>query len=133
MTPEQAEAAADSYIKSCEEPEDDDIHLHPMQEVVRVGKVARFRENKLVSLLLEVAGKNGTGLNEIALMNAKGLVSDADAIQLMQLIGYSVSGYGDLTYIQRHATKALMPADQAVMDLPPYEVVERLAGVADED
>ena len=132
MTPQEADDAASSYLASCEEPKDDDIYLHPMQEVVRVGRVARFRENKLVSMLLDVASKNGLSLNDIAMLSAKGEVEDADVIQLMQLIGYSVSGYGDLTYIQRHMTKALMPADQAVMDLPPYEVVDRLAQVTDE-
>jgi hypothetical protein len=129
MTPEEASSAADAYLESCREPENDDIHLHPMQEVVRVGKVPRFRENKLISILLAEAEKSGFDLNTVALMNARGEVEDHDVIQLMQLIGYSVSGYGDLTYVQRHQTKALVPADEAADALPPYEVVERLAGI----
>ena len=131
MTPEEADRAAESYLAQSREPEDDDIHLHPMQEVVWVGKVARFRENKLVSMLLDAAAKSGMDLNAIAMLSAKGDVEDADVIQLMQLIGYSVSGYGDLTYVQRHETKALQPADEAAANLPPYEVVDRLGALSD--
>lgn len=66
---------------------------HPMQPVVIAGDgCARFKENKIVTYLPEVARINGVGLNEIAI---KGFDQD-DYSQLMQLIGYSVSGYGDL-------------------------------------
>ncbi len=80
MTPEEASSAADAYLESCREPENDDIHLHPMQEVVRVGKVPRFRENKLISILLAEAEKSGFDLNTVALMNARGEVEDHDVM-----------------------------------------------------
>ncbi len=57
---------------------------------------ARFQENKLVCFLLNWSSGRGMSLNDLAL-----LPFDADdRSQLAQLIGYSVSGYGDLSYAQ---------------------------------
>jgi len=53
--------------------------------------VIRFRENRIIRLLLDGGPFD---LNQIALM----AFSDQERQQLAQLIGYSVSGYGDLTY-----------------------------------
>lgn len=62
-----------------------------MQPVVLDGDgTPRFKENKLVHFLLKT-GPND--LNKLAAMPW----SDEDYDQLMQLIGYSTSGYGDLT------------------------------------
>ena len=58
-----------------------------MQKVVK----GRFRENKIVSHLLETY----TDMNKIAMMD----FSDEDRMQFAQLIGYSVSGYSDLSYV----------------------------------
>lgn len=68
---------------------------HPMQPIEFDGKgVVRFRENRIVRHLLDFAKPRGCGLNEIARME----FSQDDRMQLAQLIGYSVSGYGDLGY-----------------------------------
>lgn len=71
------------------------MKLHPQQEIV-IGPmgVIRFRENKIISYL-QRSGK--LNLNEIARMN----FPREDRIQLAQLIGYSVSGFGDLSYVPR--------------------------------
>lgn len=69
------------------------FHPHVQQEIVWVNGVLRFRMNELVNRLVEEAG-NGKGLNYIAGLEA----SIEDRAQLAQLIGYSVSGYGDLSY-----------------------------------
>ena len=53
--------------------------------------VIRFRENRIIRLLLDGGPFD---LNQIALM----AFSDQERQQLAQLIGYSVSGYSDLTY-----------------------------------
>lgn len=68
-------------------------HRHPMQEVV-IAKdgIVRFRENAIVRFLLDNGPNN---LNKIAMMD----FSKDDREQLAQLIGYSISGYGDLPYI----------------------------------
>lgn len=54
--------------------------------------VLRFKENKIVTYLLE---NGGIDLNQIA---AKGF-NVADEEQFAQLIGYSHSGFGDLSYV----------------------------------
>jgi hypothetical protein len=54
--------------------------------------VLRFRENKIVSFLLD------HGLHD---MNALSLMqfSDEDRAQFAQLIGYSLSGFAELPYV----------------------------------
>lgn len=69
-----------------------DLSWHPMQAVYRDKEgVVRFRPNKIIEWLLD---NKRFSLNEIAYMDFK----DEDRMQLAQLIGYSVSGFGDLSY-----------------------------------
>ena len=56
------------------------------------GKI-RFKENKIVRDLLDFVTKNGFGLNQIAMKD----YSIDDREQLHQLIGYSLSGFGELS------------------------------------
>lgn len=67
---------------------------------------ARFKENKLVSFLLDYCQGKGMGLNEIVRMPW----AKEDYEQVMQLIGYSVGGYDELSMIssesKRRASKA---------------------------
>lgn len=68
----------------------------PPQPIVVTDKgVIRFKENRIVRQLLEISGAEGYGLNEIA----RDDFTDDERMQLAQLIGYSVSGYGDLSYV----------------------------------
>ena len=66
--------------------------------VIAEDKVIRFKENKIIRKLLDEATYSGYGLNGIAcdFDIEIGEKDNEDYIQLMQLIGYSVSGYGDL-------------------------------------
>lgn len=69
---------------------------HPMQPVyLDEAGVVRFRENAIVRTLLDYASARGLSLNELAVMP----FSAEDRMQLAQLIGYSVSGYGELSYV----------------------------------
>lgn len=69
---------------------------HPMQPIITDERgVARFKKNKIVRALLDRCRESGMGLNEIAFMD----FTDEDRCQFAQLIGYSVSGYGDLSYV----------------------------------
>lgn len=78
----------------------------PMQPVVKAADgTIRFKENKIISDMLELCQKHGFGLNEIAM----GDYEKDDRSQLMQLIGYSVSGYGSLSCSR---AKHLMRADE---------------------
>jgi hypothetical protein len=69
---------------------------HPMQPVVMSERgIHRFKSNKCVEALLDHGQKTGFGLNELAYQAH----TAEDQMQLAQLIGYSVSGYGDLGYV----------------------------------
>lgn len=69
---------------------------HPMQPVIIAeDKCHRFLKNEIVEDLVEHASKTGLSLNEIAYRG----YGDNDQRQLAQLIGYSVSGYGELSYV----------------------------------
>lgn len=61
------------------------------------GPVIRFKRNEIVDWL-ERTGK--ANLNEIALMHADGQFSVEDMEQFWQLLGYSVSGYADLSFVR---------------------------------
>lgn len=66
---------------------------HPIQPLTKdANGTLRFKENKIVSDLLDVASKHGLSLNDIALRS----YSHEDRRQLAQLIGYSLNGYGEL-------------------------------------
>ncbi|HGD3582172.1 hypothetical protein ACE3KB_06160 [Enterobacter hormaechei subsp. oharae] len=68
----------------------------PMQPLVidAHGRL-RFKENPIVRTLLDYATEHGYGLNEIA----REEFDAEDQMQLAQLIGYSLSGYGTLSYV----------------------------------
>lgn len=80
----------------------------PMQPIELDDQgVARFRRNKIIDWLYR-QGK--IDLNEIA---TKQFPAE-DQMQFAQLIGYSVSGYGDLSYASR---KSIAKADRKVAKL----------------
>jgi hypothetical protein len=65
---------------------------HPVQPLEWVGNVIRFKPNKIVQYLLD---NGGIDLNQIALQG----FSDEDQEHFAQLIGYSFSGWGGLSYV----------------------------------
>lgn len=68
---------------------------HPMQPIYFDDQgVARFKPNKIVQALLEAGPLD---MNALATMG----FSDEDHEQLAQLIGYSISGFGDLSYASK--------------------------------
>lgn len=73
---------------------------HPRQPIVWVDKVIRFKENKIISWMLEM-GRAGRkfDFNDIVMNYHIDKFSLEDLIQLDQLVGYSVSGFGDLSYV----------------------------------
>ena len=68
---------------------------HPIQPIENKDGVLRFKENAIVRHLLDYGQKHGCGLNELACMD----FSNEDHMQLAQLIGYSLRGYGELGYV----------------------------------
>jgi hypothetical protein len=99
---------------------DFECRAHPMQPLEVYNGRVRFKPNGLVGYLVDwCAAKNrsaGYGkidadgpapdLNELARMN----FSKEDWMQLAQLLGYSVSGYGGLSYASEESIKR---ADEA--------------------
>ncbi len=68
------------------------VPTHPTQPIVLVHGVVRFKVNAIVRYLLDA---HPGGLNMLGTL----IAADEDRRQLAQLIGYSVSGYGDLPYV----------------------------------
>lgn len=78
---------------------------HPMQKI----KDGRFVKNDIVEYLLD---NGGIDLNKIACMD----FSDEDRQQFAQLIGYSVSGYGSLSYVSEESCGQAVMLCESVMD-----------------
>jgi hypothetical protein len=69
---------------------------HPMQPVERdADGVSRFKANKIVRFLVDWAAPRGMSLHDLAMLP----FDAADRAQLAQLIGYSVDGYSELSYV----------------------------------
>lgn len=72
------------------------VKHHPMQPVVFVDGVARFRENPIVRHLLdEASAGRRCDMNDLARVR----FDDVDREHFAQLIGYSVSGASSLDYV----------------------------------
>jgi hypothetical protein len=100
---------------------------HPIQPLMPDAHgVLRFKENRLVSHLLEVARENGCSLNELACMG----FSQDDREQFAQLIGYSLRGFGELSYVRDetyHAAEAMASGAEQ-----PQPDVHSVAGASSE-
>jgi hypothetical protein len=90
---------------------------HPVQPLALDSKgVLRFKENKIVRHLLD---KGGIDLNALACLD----FSAEDRQQFAQLIGYSLSGYGGLSYVDEDAYRTAAcsqeedPKDAELADL----------------
>lgn len=68
------------------------MERHPDQPLIKDDNgIVRFKENKIVSYLVDKTGI----LNDLPMMN----FSREDRVQLTQLIGYSLDGYAELSYV----------------------------------
>lgn len=85
--------AVNIAVQSLKDQESDEV-MHPMQPIVNVNGVHRFKNNAIVEKLYDYSLHRGYGLSEIAMDD----FSDDDRQQFAQLIGYSASGYGTLSY-----------------------------------
>jgi hypothetical protein len=78
---------------------------HPMQPIVWAGDTIRFKENAIIRYLID---HGSISLNDIAVLASdpsNGFTRN-DQEQLAQLIGYSVSGFGDLPYASKETVAA---------------------------
>jgi hypothetical protein len=74
-------------------------------------KVIRFQKNAIVCALLDFATPRGLSLNELAVMP----FTKADRQQFAQLLGYSVSGYGELPYVTNAAYTEAVRAERKLL------------------
>lgn len=73
---------------------------HPIQPLLKEARgVLRFKQNAIVRHLLD---HGGIDLNQIAAMKFR----REDREQFAQLIGYSLSGFSDLSYVSDETYKA---------------------------
>lgn len=102
---------------------------HPMQPIVFVGDVARFKENKIVRFLV-----NEYGMNKLCRTFPDAFTEgpdgpsdfDDDWTQLAQLIGDSVSRAGDLSYFDREVLEKADAELERIMksELTPEDTQE---------
>lgn len=87
---------------------------HPIQPLEDDGNaVLRFKQNNIVRYLLD---HGSIGLNQLALID----FPKEDHEQFAQLIGYSLSGFGDLSFVSdstfEKASKSGEPAVKVIME-----------------
>ena len=77
--------------------------------------VIRFKKNAIVDWMLEM-GRRGMkfDLNDIVMLCHNKQFDFSDLVQLDQLVGYSVSGFGDLSYVPEEEVAA---CDEIAMKL----------------
>jgi len=82
---------------------------NPDQPLVRDAQgTIRFRENAIVRYLLDVGA---TDMNRLALLP----FSQEDREQFLQLIGYSVCGFGELSYVSDEAWARAKRAEKRLL------------------
>jgi hypothetical protein len=77
--------------------------IQPIEE--DANGVLRFKANALVKALLEHGQRTGLCMNDLAVCYRTESYAN-DWQQLAQLIGYSLSGYGELSYVDDAAYDA---------------------------
>jgi hypothetical protein len=92
------------------------MNKHPMQPVqICDDGVARFQPNAIVRFLVDWAAPRGMSLNDLAILP----FDKEDRSQLAQLIGYSVSGFGDLSYADSEHVQAADDAAEKLLHALP--------------
>lgn len=71
---------------------------------------ARFKENEIVRYLLDSHPK--VDMNDIACMD----FSDDDRRQFAQLIGYTLSAYGDLSYVDDDSYESALKMSEGMVE-----------------
>ena len=70
---------------------------HPMQPLVKGSDgIVRFKENKVVRFLLDKGKMHGVDMNTLAIMP----FDQDDREQFLQLIGYSLSGFEEMSSVR---------------------------------
>ena len=85
----------------------------PMQPVVIADDgVVRFKANAIVQHLIDT--HQSCDMNKLSCMD----FTDEDRMQFAQLIGYSLGGYGDLSYVSDESYEAAEKAAHSITAAP---------------
>ena len=99
---------------------------HPIQPLYKdENGTLRFKENAIVRYLLEYGDFD---MNTIAVLD----FSDEDRMQFAQLIGYSLSGFGELSYVSDEVYGAASKMSQGKkneLEVRNEELREQLDGI----
>lgn len=80
--------------------------IHPIQPlIIDEQGIRRFKRNLVVNRLYEWAAGKGMGMNEMAKWQD---IPKEEFQQFAQLIGYSLGGYGELSYVTDEAYEAAL-------------------------
>lgn len=84
---------------------------HPLQPLYRDGGGRiRFKANAIVEFLLDhcsqLPPEHRVNMNELAVMG----FTEADREQFLQLIGYDINGFADMSYVRDKTFKRAMAA-----------------------
>lgn len=98
----------------------------PMQPVVWDGRgVIRFQENPIVRYLLAEASAKGLDLNFLHRQSITQGWKKADWEQFAQLIGYSLSGFSELSYVRNQTYSKACRRRDALLKLYPEDPSKR--------
>ena len=101
-------------------PDERDALEHPMQPVGADSEgVVRFKPNAIVRYLLDTGPLD---MNALAVLPN---ISDEDHAQFAQLIGYSVAGLGELSYVSDELYDRAVKAQRARKGKKKFVVVHR--------
>jgi hypothetical protein len=89
------------------------VPLNPMQPIVDVSGIKRFKANAIVLHL--IVTHPSCDMNALSRMD----FSDEDRMQFAQLIGYSVGGYADLSYVSDESYEAAEKAAHSITAAAP--------------
>jgi hypothetical protein len=92
--------------------------------------VYRFRKNRLVCYLLD---SGPFTMNDLSIVSQTFGLSKEEQAQFAQLIGYSVSGWGDLSYVspEKYASVPPPPGEKPKPAPDPEKLLDLLEEVAD--
>ena len=105
------------------------VSKHPIQPLVRDEHgILRFKENSIVRFLLDNGPYN---MNSLASRND---FSQEDREQFAQLIGYSLCGFCDLSYVRdetKEAAEAMKPSESVCDECqePAFKVVKDASSI----
>jgi len=89
-------------------------HSYPIKyhRIDIIKNVKRFRSNRIIQDLLTFAQKCDFDLNKIKLTTLQGKYFEEEYLELIRLIGYSISGYEEILFDQEGKNMGVLACDR---------------------